>query len=907
MAVREISSVRQQHRRGYTLAELMLLVTLAAILVAIFLDFRRQFSVYGRWIMSISVSSDGKRIAATMADGSARVWETEGGGPVGSVAPAGSAWDSVVAISPDGSLVARLSGDTTVTLEVCDLKSGKVLVQRHPNGGGGVAFSPDGKRLAVELNFTDPNSLRIINLGDPAAPDAKPTPTKDTTITGTILTTFSPDERALYLFKSNGDLVTWDMASGQVTSTSIVPPTQSGILYRSAAVSPTGDQMAVVRDEFNALKVVNGAYVPTNTGPPSPVRWLVDVFDPKSPGSRNQLLNQQEPIESVVYVDSGKSLAVLYRDRVELWDPQTQTREKSVLFEQAFNHMAASPDGRVVALAEQEAIYLLEGEKLRKLVDLQPGSSKGALLFIAFAVVFMIWALMRRRRTVRTCPQCGKTLHQRKRKKTSDAEACPDCRMETLSTEQLAAAAGKQGRRMQIALVLVSAGIVVLLALGDWRADGSALNLLASLGLLVGGVIGLVALVVAVLIWARRRALVRLQDEEYALRQARRVAGSEGRVERSREILLWTDAKTPESEASLCAAWLAAELEDCRKRLEEILGTKCQPQGRVQLYVYAKIAAAQRFSPLGGPNPDRPAVYCGPWAHVGYLWLDAARGLLIPPEQSLRALLAYHLAGWPRGQAGFWLGFALANYVGRISGTLTPTLSQREREQQQGLGPDSWRRRVALWATEGTLMPLKDVFKRRTISVSAVGIKRMLPEHYQGSMRVIQQLLSLIDYLVGTDSTVDQRTQFQGLWQALGRTRSIDKACLESFGHGVAELDRRWQFWARTADFGPPPLPPADIAQAAQESVIPLLTDASAPIQRRVRAIRILGGSGWLVGAEALVEMLSSSHEDLRREALSALRLMFGRADIERADDWRGLVDGQRGQMPVASGTAATA
>src|SRR5262249_53349470 len=226
-----------------------------------------------------------------------------------------------------------------------------------------------------------------------------------------------------------------------------------------------------------------------------------------------------------------------------------------------------------------------------------------------------------------------------------------------------------------------------------------------------------------------RRALRRLQDEEYALRQARRMAASEGRVERSRVVLLWTDAELPltpdpspaasdrrpargegrtgpasGTRASLSAEWLAAELEDCRKRLEEILGTPCRPQERVQLYVYAKIAAAQRFSPLGGPNPDRPAVYCGPWAHVGYLWLDAARGLLIPPEQSLRALLAYHLAGWPRGQAGFWLGFALANYGGPIG---------------LAAGSDACRRRVALWATEGTLMPLKDVFKRRTISVSA--------------------------------------------------------------------------------------------------------------------------------------------------------------------------------------------
>src|SRR5262249_52497297 len=187
----------------------------------------------------------------------------------------------------------------------------------------------------------------------------------------------------------------------------------------------------------------------------------------------------------------------------------------------------------------------------------------------------------------------------------------------------------------------------------------------------------------------------------------------------------------------------------------------------------------------------------------------------------------------------------------------------------------------------------------------AVGIKRMLPEHYQGSLRVIQQSLSLVDYLIGTDSTADRRTQFQSLWQALGRTRSIDKACLEAFGYGVAELDRQWQFWARTAAFGPPSLPPNEIGQAAEELVVPLLKDASAPIQRRVRAIRILCGSGWLVGADALVEMLSSSHDDLRREAHSALQLMFGRSDIERADDWRRLLDQELKPAVAESGASS--
>src|SRR5262249_4642591 len=155
----------------------------------------------------------------------------------------------------------------------------------------------------------------------------------------------------------------------------------------------------------------------------------------------------------------------------------------------------------------------------------------------------------------------------------------------------------------------------------------------------------------------------------------------------------------------------------------------------------------------------------------------AARGHLIPPEQLLRALLVYDLAGWPRSQPGFWLGFALANYVGRVT---------------QGPGPDSWRRKVAMWAKEGTLLPLKEIFNRRTMSVSSIGAKRMLPQQYQNSLRVLTQLVSLMDYLVGTDSTPEGRESLQKLWHAIGRTRIIEKACTEAFGQGLDELDRQW-------------------------------------------------------------------------------------------------------------------
>jgi WD40 repeat protein len=862
-------------RRGYTLAELMLLVALAAILVAIFIDVRRQFSVYNRWIASISLSADGRRVAAEMMDGSVRVWDTATGETVGSLGPFGApVYMNALALSSDGTLIARSRGDV-LALEVFDLKSGTRLLNRQLGVVGGLAFSADGKRLAYQLDGAA-KDLGIVNLDDSRSADATAGASTSAMYGECVLMSFSPDQESLWVVRGIGEFATWDLAGGQATCTSLVPQTKNAVHYDSAALSPTGNQMAVARSEYATATTATGAIQSISK---VSSRSLVDVLDPRNPNSTRQILDSPDTVSSIAYVDSGKSLAILYRDRVELWDPQTLTLQKSAAFEQAFDHVAASPDGRAVTLSEQESIYLLEGNKLRKIVDLQPATSNLVFLFVAFLVVFAIWATIRRRRTARACPQCGKTWRERRRPKTGDATRCPDCRLEVLNTEQLTTVMRKRSRQRWLGLGVILFSIALLTALTSWDAENPPLRILLSLALWVAGLISLLIVLMIVLIWRQRRRLRRLADEGYSIEKARRAAGCEGRTERSGAIMLWTDVTKPEAETSLNAGWLSRELADCRKRVEEILALPCRPQETLQVYVFSKTAAAHKFLP-SGPNADRPAVYCGPWAHVACLSLESARGHLILPEQLLRALLVYDVAGWPRSQAGFWLGFALANYVGRVT---------------QSPGPDAWRRKMALWAAEGTLLPLKEIFKRRTASVSSIGAKRMLSEHYQNSLRVLTQLVSLMDYLVGTDSTPQRRQSLQRLWQAIGRRRIIEKACTEAFGQGMAELDRQWRFWAGRVAFDSPPLPPAEIAKAAKELVIPLLRDASAPIQRRIRAIRILGGCGWLVGADALVETLSGSHDDLRREALSALRLMFGRSGTESADDWRRFLEEQHG------------
>src|SRR5262249_2912731 len=153
-------------------------------------------------------------------------------------------------------------------------------------------------------------------------------------------------------------------------------------------------------------------------------------------------------------------------------------------------------------------------------------------------VVFAIWATIRRRRTSRACPRCGKTWRERKRPKTGDIAHCPDCRLEALSTEQLTAAMRKRSRQRWIGLGGLLFLITLLTALTSWDAENPALRVLESLALWVAGLIGLIIVLVFVLVWRQRRRLRRLADEGYSIEKARRAAGSEGRIEQSGTIVL---------------------------------------------------------------------------------------------------------------------------------------------------------------------------------------------------------------------------------------------------------------------------------------------------------------------------------------------------------------------------------
>jgi hypothetical protein len=394
---------------AYTLAELMLLVALAAILVAIFVDIRRRFVSRGLYItpVGLALSADGKRVAAKVADG-LRVWDASSGAAVATITPPSS---SVItfALSPDGSRVAAVvEKQLQEHLIVTDVRTNMTVCVRN-DVGWLATFSADSKKLAYlgppsgidrvagASASTDP---RIIDLENPVAPDtAVASPSAQKSTFGPLLLWFGADDKTVNLLTCVGELKTWTLDSGKAEAAQLVDVTEVGSrfgyfpayfpAYFTAGAAPDGRHFAAVRPEPSSAK--------------SGGDWLVDLLDADSVGSAPRSLRwsgDETHIPAAAFVDSGKTLAVINAQiGVELRDVATLARQKVVPSERTLYDMASTPDDRTLAVAGEDAIYMLEGDNLRKIVDLRPATSNLIFLVAAFVVVFAVWVTVRRRRS----------------------------------------------------------------------------------------------------------------------------------------------------------------------------------------------------------------------------------------------------------------------------------------------------------------------------------------------------------------------------------------------------------------------------------------------------------------------------------------------------------------------------
>jgi WD40 repeat protein len=285
---------------------------------------------------SVTFSPDGKLLACATRGGKVKVWDAQTNQPILSLEGGGR-----VAFSPDGKRLASTGGK----VRVWDAQTGQKLVSLQGLTGRvrSVAFSPDGKHVASGSGKT----VQVL--------DAQPSPNPLTLpLTGAnrmVSVAFSPDGRRLAtgnlgLLQGEpvGEAKVWDLQTGRqlFTLNTGGGPLHKRIVYdlgsqSSVAFSPDGKRLASLGPlDFGGRELKRDLKVwDAQTG-----QELLTI----------KLVGRNNPtVTSVVFSPDGKRLASGSGVEAKVWDAQTGLELLTLRHSSEVISVAFSPDGKRLA------------------------------------------------------------------------------------------------------------------------------------------------------------------------------------------------------------------------------------------------------------------------------------------------------------------------------------------------------------------------------------------------------------------------------------------------------------------------------------------------------------------------------------------------------------------------------
>ncbi|HWS98681.1 MAG TPA: protein kinase [Pyrinomonadaceae bacterium] len=226
-----------------------------------------------------------------------------------------------VAVSPDGQQIVSASADGTIKL--WDARTGALAQTLEESGNEvvSVAFSSDGKLLAVGLSGSDGRGSAIILDSSSGKLGEVRQKLPENNINTVAI---SPDGTTVAIGNISGTLKLWDSASGTVKQALEGQDVQT----RSVAFSPDGKSVA------------GGGYGNT-----------VKIWDAETGALRRTLSGHSSEIMAVAFSPDGKTVASGSFDyTVRLWDSETGALKRTLTgADFLVSTVAFSPGGRLVA------------------------------------------------------------------------------------------------------------------------------------------------------------------------------------------------------------------------------------------------------------------------------------------------------------------------------------------------------------------------------------------------------------------------------------------------------------------------------------------------------------------------------------------------------------------------------
>jgi WD40 repeat protein len=345
-------------------------------------------------VRAVDFSPDGRLLAATSDDGTARVFESASGKEL-RLLELGRAVKGV-AFSPDAARLATANADR-VTL--WDAATGRQLVEFrsfHLGDANGVAWSPDGRRLAIcgsEGNtvIMDTIGRELLSLRghNDSVNNVK----------------WSPDGRWLATASSDRTTKVWDAASGKELRAlhGHAGPVESVAWSPDARFLATASLDGTAR-LWDTLKGFEIRTIIRDLGPVYAVaispdeRYLatasddsiVRVFDLPA-GKEVAGLRHQSAVHAVAFRPDGWFVATGSGDGAQLFKAVRQKGVSRLAQESTVSLVAFSPDGRSIAtVGEDASVRVFEASTGRevRVLGVEPSSSKSsppAVLALAFS------------------------------------------------------------------------------------------------------------------------------------------------------------------------------------------------------------------------------------------------------------------------------------------------------------------------------------------------------------------------------------------------------------------------------------------------------------------------------------------------------------------------------------------
>jgi WD40 repeat protein/tRNA A-37 threonylcarbamoyl transferase component Bud32 len=188
-------------------------------------------------VLWVAFDPTGRTLLAACKDGRVHFWDVEEGREVGPALEVPRLWPvswvGVVEFSPDGRTIATAGGDYAALWDAATHRPLGAPLDHTPGMLWGMAFFPDGKRLAT---CRDDGTARVWDL---ATRKVVLGPLRHGGPPGYYTLALSPDGQTLITAGDGGRVVRWQVASGQP----ILPDLHHDSTVLSAAFSPDGRKL----------------------------------------------------------------------------------------------------------------------------------------------------------------------------------------------------------------------------------------------------------------------------------------------------------------------------------------------------------------------------------------------------------------------------------------------------------------------------------------------------------------------------------------------------------------------------------------------------------------------------------------------------------------------------------------